>query len=166
MSNESYYHLEEPLKSSVRNMQLITGGLTISPILFSIITYFTPIFKINQEAAQLFTGLGLVLGLVVLVVFRPLGRWVAHQSSKSIDNERALENPSSLAGAYHSGMFLTVAICNGVAFVNLLAYWVTRSPMNLAMGVMLIASATTQIPRLEAVANWVGNETERRQNDA
>lgn len=166
MSNESYYHLEEPLLPSVRQMQLITGGLTLSPILFAIISYFTPIFEINDDAAKLFVGLGLLLGLIVLVCFRPLGRFVAHQSGKSIDLERAIDNPSSLAGAFHSGMFLTTAICNGAAFVNLLAYWVTRSPMSLLMGIMLITSATTQIPRLETVANWVGHETESRRNDA
>ncbi len=166
MSTESYYDLEEPLLPSVRQMQLVTGGLTLSPILFTIITYFTPMLELNQEAAKLLIGLGLLLGLIVLVSFRPLGRFVAHQSGKSIELAQAVDHPASLAGAYHSGMFLTTAICNGAAFVNLLAYWVTRSPMSLLMGIMLIASATTQIPRLEAVANWVGYETESRRKDA
>lgn len=156
----------EPLAPSVRQMQLITMGLTASPIIFSFFAYFVPIFEVEDQAAQLLTGIGLVLGLVVLVSFRPLTRFIAYQSGRSIDLQRALDQPSSLAGALLSGMFITVSICNGAAFVNLLAYWVTRSPMNLAMAVMLITSATTQIPRLEAVADWVGAETEKRRNNA
>ncbi len=151
--------LEEAILPTVRQMQLVIGGLIVSPVLFVLFTIVAPIHPLEAEAARVLTRIALVTGLVALVSYQPIGRYLAVRSAHLVGFKRAEEEPSMLAGAYLSGEFVASAICEGAAFVNLLSFWVTRSPLGMAMAALLVLAAIRKYPTLRRVAAWVRSMT-------
>ena len=147
--------LEKEILPTVRQMQLVIGGLIVSPLLFVPFTIFTPIHPLEPEAATVLTRIALVTGLVALVTYQPIGRYLAVRSAHLVGRERAEEEPSKLAGAFLSGDFVASAICEGAAFVNLIAFWVTRSPYGMAIAALLLLAAIRKYPTLPYTAAWV-----------
>ncbi len=159
--DEKELALTKEIEPNVNHMRVITLGLIASPVLFALFAFNVPIFDIQQKAAQVLMSIALLIGLVVLVVHRPISRFLANVSCKNIDLDRATTDPAALAGAFLSASFFTVSLCCGAAFVNLIAFWVTRSQMGLLMGVMLVASAVTQVPKIDVTIAWVQLQLEK-----
>lgn len=151
--------LEKEILPTVQQLRLVIGGLVVSPVLFVLFTLVAPIHPLEPEAARVLTSIALVTGLVALVTYNPIGRYLAKRSAHAVGLERAEEEPSTLAGAYLSGEFVSSAICEGAAFVNLIAFWVTRSPYGIAMAALLILAAIRKYPTLPRVAEWVRHMT-------
>lgn len=163
--DEDQLALTKELAPNVNHMRFITLGLIASPVLFALFAFYVPIFEVQAKAAQVLMSIALVIGLIVLAVHRPTSRYLANLSCKNIDLERADSDPSSLGGALLSASFVTVCLCCGGSFISLIAFWVTRNQMGLLMGVMLVASAVTQVPKLEATVAWVQHQLDRLRND-
>lgn len=151
--------LEEEIAPQVRTMQVIVGGLAVSPIVFAGIVVLIGV-RIGPEAAALMTKLALVIGLVLLFVQQFAGRLVCQQAVNGLV-KRSEEDPAALAGAYLSGLLVSTGICEAGAFINLIAFMVTREPITLAMAALLVLATLVRFPTLSTVANWARDRQRR-----
>lgn len=155
--------LETDLAPQVRTMQIIVVAMCAAPLIFMGITQVIGDLGPDRELAIL-SQVGMVFGLVAVVMQNVLGRVITDQASKSVA-DRITQQPESLGGAYMSGMIVSVAICEGAAFLNLIAYAFQQNPWNIAMAAFLIVVAGTKFPTLGGVTAWVERTAERLKHE-
>ncbi|MEO1498398.1 MAG: hypothetical protein AAFV43_14735 [Planctomycetota bacterium] len=146
-------NLEEEITPQVRLMQAIVLGLAASPALFAIITLFLKLKPLGDDAAQLLVTIALSVGLVGLIAQHVLGDIVLNASVKSV-GAAAFDEPEKLAGAYLSALLVSCALCEAAAFINLIAFMITRTPLTMAMGLLLVVASVIKFPTVGKVAGW------------
>lgn len=156
--------LEEELAPQVRTMQIIVAAMAGVPLLFMVVAQVMGDLG-DGDNLQILVKLGLAVGLLSVVMQNILGRVVCEQSAKSIAG-RVATQPEALGGSYLSGLIVSVAICEGAAFLNLIAYLFEQSPWNLAMAGLLILVAASKFPTLGGVAAWVRRTVRQMEDEA
>lgn len=151
--------LEEKIAPQVRMMQIVVGGLAVSPIAFAGIALLIG-KPIGADAAALLTKIALVLGLVMLFSQQIIGGVVCRKAAEGV-MKRSGDDPEALAGAYMAGLLVSSGLCIAGAFINLIAFMVTLEPINLAMGALLVLATLVRFPTVERVANWARGEQRR-----
>lgn len=166
--------LQDRLAEPVRTMQIISAALIMGPIAFAIVVLAIgdqgpgdPAPIQGQAAAapavDPLQTIGLVVGLVAIFAQNVLGRVVSEAGVKAAltaDGDRV----ESLAGAYQTGLIVALAVNEGAAFLNLIAYMISPSVWNLAMAGLLIVSNAVKFPTVGRVATWI-EMRERRIED-
>jgi len=167
-------NLAEKLTPLVRTMQIINAAMILAPVVFAGIVLVigdqgpvNPAPLRGQPAAPNrgapLETVGLVSGLAAIVVQGIAGRSIAAAGVKTAlaaDGDRV----ESLAGAYQTGLVVSLAINEGAAFLNLIAYMFSPNPWNLAMAGLLILANATKFPTVNRVITWV-DACERRLKD-
>lgn len=151
--------LEEEITPQVRTMQVIVAGLAASPIAFSGIALLVEM-KLEGEAAAMLVKIALAAGLVMLFAQQIVGGLVMRKGADGV-LKRSGDDPVQLAGAYTAGLLVATGICEAGAFINLLAFMVTRTPINLAMATLLVLATLVRFPTTERVANWARGQSRR-----
>lgn len=149
--------LEEEITPQVRTMQFIVAGLAASPLLFAVITLFLKLKPLGDEATGTLVTIALSVGLVGLIAQQVLGDLVLRASTKNL-GAAAIDEPARLAGGYLSALLVSCALCEGAAFINLLAFMITRAPLTLGMGLLLVAASVVKFPTVGKVAGWARRE--------
>lgn len=155
--------LEEEIRPQVRTMQAIVAGLAASPILFAVITIFLRLKPLGEEAATTLNTIALAVGLIGLIAQQIFGDLVLKASVKSVGAE-AVDEPEKLAGAYLSALLVSCALCEAAAFVNLIAFMITRAPLTMAMGLLLVLASAIKFPTVGKVASWARREVQQLRN--
>lgn len=119
---------------------------------------------VEQQGAAVVERLALIVGLGCLFVQQYMGRFVTRQAVASL-SQRAMHEPERLGEAYMTGLVVSAAINEMAAFLNLIAYMQSQSPLNLGMGLLLIASNATKMPTASRVAGWAETTAQRLRDD-
>ncbi|TWT46451.1 hypothetical protein Pla111_15470 [Botrimarina hoheduenensis] len=141
-------------------MQVIVLGLAASPTLFAFITLFLKLNPLGADAQSMLVTIALVVGLVGMIFQQILGDLVRNASVRSL-GAVAIDEPAKLAGSYVSGLLVSCALCEGAAFINLIAFMITRAPLTLAMGLLLVLASALKFPTIGRVAAWARGEARR-----
>lgn len=156
-------NLEDEIRPQVRTMQAIVAGLAASPVLFAVITFFLKLKPLRDEAAGTLVTIALAVGLIGLIAQQVLGDIVLRMSVKSV-GAAAIDEPDKLAGAYLSALLVACALCEAAAFVNLIAFMITRTPLTMAMGLLLVLASALKFPTVGKVAAWARREVQQLRN--
>lgn len=163
--------LADKLASTVRTLQIIVLAMVVVPLIFAGVVLViggqapadpAPI-QGEMVAPQGGVAMGRVamgFGLVALIVQQWMGRYVTSQAVENL-RHHAMHSPERLAEALLTGTVVSCAICEGAAFLNLIAYMASQSSLNLWMGLLLVASNAMKFPTMRKVLNWTERTMEK-----
>ena len=154
-----------PLLQAVRAMQMICASLVMGVLFAAAVILTMPHNQIGQpnEALQI---IGYAFGAMALAMSPLLGGVIKHSTAK-----QALANGDAttldLAAAYQTGMIVSLALNEGAAFFNLIAYWIAgSSPWNLALVGLLTLGNAWKFPTLSRVTDWIDTVQRRLKDEA
>ncbi|WP_425400923.1 hypothetical protein [Aeoliella sp.] len=137
MSNED----REQLAVAVRTMQIIVFSMAMGCVVFAVIL-LTVIQPDPTEGPPTIAYIGVAAGLAALVAGVIVPRLIA-------------ASQPATAGAYQTTLIIGLAIFEGAAFLNLVAYMIEGQSFSLAVAAVLIAAIVMGMPTIGRVEDWL-----------
>ena len=164
--------LAAKLASTVRTLQIIVLAMVVVPLIFAgvvlVIGSQAPVdpapiqgeVVAPRQGGETMGRVAMGFGLIALVVQQWMGRYVTSQAVENL-RHHAMQSPERLAEALLTGTVVSCAICEGAAFLNLIAYMASEASLNLWMGLLLVASNASKFPTMGRVLAWTEKTMEK-----
>ncbi len=153
---DPYQHTEvgseqssERFRTDARGMQVVGGALLMGCVFFGALTLFTNgIGEEVYEGAGILTHLGVGVGCFMLVGSFVIPMMIGRRQRESLDD---------WIGVFRSKMTVGMALCEGGAFFNFIAYFIDQQLMSLGVAVLLMVRLVSQMPTASGLESWVSD---------
>lgn len=113
-------------------------------------------------AAGIFTWLALFVGISLFVVSLVMPRVVSQaQLNQILAGSNQAATTDQMAGVFRAKSIIGMALAEGGAFFNLIAYLIEGQLINVGVVALLATRIATQLPSLHTIENWVSDQRQR-----
>ncbi|MFK7822369.1 MAG: hypothetical protein AB8G99_26985 [Planctomycetaceae bacterium] len=156
MSSNPYDHTDvgtvasrERFAKEARQVQIICAALVMGCVVFAMLgLVIKGVSNEVYENASVVTWLGVVLGSLLLVQSVVVPMMIARRKADSVDG---------WFGIYRIKTIVGMAICEGAAFFNVVAYIIDVQLISLGVVVLLLLRMFTFFPTAGGLENWLSN---------
>lgn len=145
MSNDP----SDPLVAQVRTMQIIVGAMAMGCVMFAIVV-LTILQPQPVNGQPMIAYIAAAFGLAGLVAGTVVPRVMAGSQPAT-------------AGGYQTSLIIGLALYEGAAFFNLVAYMLEGQMYSLAVAVVLIAAIVMSLPTVGGVQDWIDARSRREE---
>lgn len=139
----------EQFVAPARQLQIIGGALIMGCISFGMLVLaLKGISEEVYEGAGVITWMGLVMGCMMLANSFIVPMMMGRREGTSIE---------SWLGIFRSKSIVGMALCEGGAFFNLVAYMINTQLLSLGVAILLLARLVTLLPTAGGIEIWVGH---------
>lgn len=139
-------------EQSVRVMQIIAGALVMGAISFAAVAVFVRLAVQNPDEGWTVSSLG-AFGAAMMLSAQLV---VPNAISRSIaPKQESVASNSSFCTAYLSGLMVGLALLEGAAFFNLVAYIIEGNWWSLAITGVLVFAMLAKFPTSTRVQHWI-----------
>lgn len=148
----------------LRTMQIIAAGLIAGVLFFGVIAVTQAIGKPPGDPLLGYLGAGFAVMAAMLGSVLPtvISRSACRRLQRRADLDQA-ERTGVLVAIFQTKMIVALALLEGAAFLNLIAYMVTVRWWTLAAAGALIVLMTTSFPTRFRIESWI--ETQQQELD-
>lgn len=137
----------EKLVPVVRTMQIITVAMAKGVLLFGLVVYFA--MRPDGVAPNpLLQYIGYLLAVVTATLSFVVPRVITNSQSPTPET-------------YQTGLIIGLALLEGAAFFNVIAYMIEGQPLSLGVAAILAVMILVRLPTIGGVEDWI--ESRRRQ---
>lgn len=157
------------LRKSLLTMQIIAGALINGVVVFFVIAVFVLSPQVNNDP-PLIAYIALGVGCLAVVMSFAIPNLIMASTKKSLIKGKPINLPDNyqgatnvgflgpLVGMYQTKLIISMAILEGAAFFNLIAYIIEGQRMSLIMTGLLVAIMATKFATRGGLENWLADE--------
>jgi hypothetical protein len=157
------------LRQILTNTRIITAALINGVIVFLIVVIFVMKGE-AKPAPQVHTYLSFAIGIAALVLSRIIPNLVGRSIERALIEGKQVALPpqlktpaevgivGNLAFLFQTRMIVGLAILEGAAFYNVLAYMLERQQISLVMVGLLLAAMLLKFPTRGGLESWLAAE--------
>jgi hypothetical protein len=152
--------LAEKLRPNVLTLRIIVAAMATGVLVFAAVaTIIRAGGNMQPRAVGLITIMAFAWTPVALILGRLVPALMGKQARANIVSGTGLAASNSevdlLANQYQTNTIIAIALLEGAAFFNLVAYLLEGHPAALGLGIGLAIVILTQFPSAQRMANWI-----------
>jgi hypothetical protein len=135
-----------------RTAQIIAGALIMAVLMFAGVAFFVAQGEPAKSPMVALIGVGMAVMSVVVRFIVPT--IIVNGAKNSLKEASAADQMNQLAGLYHAKMIVGMAVLEGAAFINLIAYIIEKQFWSYGVVAFLLAVMAISFPSQGQFESW------------